>query len=65
VLSWPAVNICRYLYENWPVNILVASVTALTVALAGLIHCEALVWLFGLALWLLLHVPDAGIWRDR
>ena len=81
------------MYENWPVNLLVASVTALTVALAVLIHYEALVWfskrlpalhtrarrkvlfviygvisihiieiwLFGLALWLLLQVPDAGI----
>jgi hypothetical protein len=59
-LSWPAVNICCYMYENWPVNVLVASITALTVALAVLIHYEGLVWLFGLALWLLVHVPDAG-----
>ncbi len=85
--------ILRCMYENWPVNILVAIVTAITVALAVLIHYEGLVWLskrlpllhmrarrkvlfviygvmtihifeiwlFGLALWLLLLVPDAGV----
>ena len=81
------------MYENWSINILVAVVTALTVALAVLIHYECLVWLskrlpklhmparrkvlfviycvitvhiveiwvFGVALWLLLLLPDAGV----
>lgn len=81
------------MYENWSVNILVAVVTALTVALAVLIHYEGLVWLskrlprlnmparrkvlfviycvitvhiveiwvFGVALWLLLQLPDTGV----
>jgi hypothetical protein len=33
------------MYENWSINVLVACVTALTVALAVLIHYEGLVWL--------------------
>lgn len=33
------------LYANWHVNLLVAGATALTVALAVLVHYECLVWL--------------------
>jgi hypothetical protein len=79
-------------YAHWLSNILVVSATAVTVALAVLIHYEGLrwmsarlkslagvrrrkvlfgvygvillhvleIWVFGAALWILLHVPHAG-----
>jgi Ion channel len=33
------------MYDNWPVNLLVACITAIVVALAVLMHYEGLVWL--------------------
>jgi hypothetical protein len=80
------------MYSHWGINALVVTVTAITVALAVLVHYEGLrwlstrlmqlpserrrkvlfgvygvillhvveIWLFGMALWVLLDFPDAG-----
>jgi hypothetical protein len=80
------------MYAHWAVNLLVVVVTAITVALAVLVHYEGLrwmfswlsrlhavrrrkvllgvygavllhvveIWLFGTAIWALMHLPDAG-----